>query len=111
MRPLTINSKNHIFLHTKLSKYDYSLVGHHVRHKVSRKNFSFIDGWFGKFAILFRQSTHKRTILVDDYQEKNLTNDICGCHAFEHVGVDRCEGIYFNGTWIENGCVQLTQPI
>lgn len=95
-RPLTIISENQILMHIITAKYDYSLIEHHFWHKYPQEFCIFIDGWFRKFAILFQESPHKRTIFVDDYQEKNLTNDSCGCHALDHVSIGRWEGFYFS---------------
>lgn len=107
-RRLIINAENHIFMHRNVPKYDYFHIHHHFGHKCRCEFFIFIDGWFGKFAILFRWTAHKRTILIDDDHEKNLTYDSCDDNqqsaATLAVSVDRCNGIFMPVIEIECEC-------
>lgn len=100
-KPLSVNSKNHTFSIEEFLKYEYFPFEKHFWDKKPLESCNLINGWFRKFAILLRHSPYKRTISIDDYQEKKLTNDRYDCHAFAYVSVDRCEGFFRGGTMIE----------
>lgn len=103
-QPRIYGSKNHIFIQRKFTKYYSSVIGLHFLYNLQWKLINLINGWFGKFAIFLRWSAHKRTIFVDDSQEKNLTHDISWILYIRTFKCCPMHGILFQWCW--SGCVQ-----